>query len=357
MIGIWVLAPGAPLFAQAQIPEACPGNRLVNPGFEEGFTRRDRSDVVQPNGWEIWFERLPGIGGQNYPPSYRPIRLSGFVGAGLWSLEQGTRDSTHTGGVFQRVEVGDDVQIRGWGWSSAWASFGSRPEVSEPPGTYASAIGVDPLGGVDPAAPRIVWTSPITTTDAWIEHRLDTPAAGPIVTFFTRGQPLSILPNNVSRWDGLCLQVIGPSGTTPDPAQDARTADALATPPASDSVADIAAGLFATATARAAGVEPEGGLEPELGVNIGAAATHAAAATRVAAGVDSFLPDLEGEEAPAPALTAIIADHLGFIALAGALFFSGLIVGLRGGDRGARSESDGAADTAADGPAEDGAER
>ncbi len=317
-------------FAAVATIQLCPGNRLIDPGFEEGFARRGRPDVVLPNGWEEWFERLPGIDGLNYPPSYRPIRDPAFVGAGLWSLEQGTLHSTHTGGVLQQVDVGRDVWVRALAWSSAWASLGLRPEASEPPGTYATAIGIDPFGGTDAGATQIIWSQPITTTDTWIEHRLEVTVQGPIVTLFTRGQPLRILPNNVSRWDGLCLLVLGLADSTPDPIRDPSVSAVLATPPSPDAATDTAAGLYATATARGIVSDDENPFNPESGTIIGAAATLAAASTRVAAGPDPETFEFDSEDLPTIGFADVVAENLAFVALAGALFFAGLIFGMRG---------------------------
>lgn len=333
---------GTTVSAQGRDPSdpssaACPDNRLVNPGLEEGFTRRDRAEAFLPSGWEPWFERLPGIDGLNYPPSYRPVRSPDLVGAGLWSLEQATVESTHTGGIWQRVDVGDDVWIQARAWSTAWTGQGARRAVSEPPGTYATAIGVDPFGGSDPNAAQVEWSQPITITDAWIEHRIERPVEGPAITVFTRGQPLRILPNNTSRWDALCVRVLGPADATPDPALSAGlgAAGSAAPVPTVDATA-AAAGLLATATARAAAAAEPTPFRPAAGVVIGAAATVAAVSTRMAAGrgqgdgqVQGEAP--EGDEPPAIGTGDAIAEHLGFLALAGALFFAGLIVGLRGG--------------------------
>ena len=314
--------------ATAPKPGACPGNALIDPGFEEGFTGRGRADALLPNGWESWFERLPGIDGLNYPPHYGPIRSADSVGAGLWSLEQSTSDATHTGGVWQQVTVGQNAQVRAWAWSYAWASAGSQREVSQPQGTYATAIGIDPLGGTDANSATIAWTSPITTTDAWVLHEIDLGAPGPVVTLFTRGQPLQILRNNVSRWDAMCLRVLGPIGTIPGPSDAESLPSVLATAPSDEAATAMAAGLFATATARSREEAPPVGVSD--GIIVGAAATMAAAATRVAAAPDFDLGPDSDEDPPSTSLTATILDHLGFIAVAGALFCAGVILGLGG---------------------------
>jgi hypothetical protein len=47
----------------------------------------------------------------------------------------------------------------------AWATDAAATDRSQPYGTYALALGADPLGSGDPAA-TVRWTQPITQADA-----------------------------------------------------------------------------------------------------------------------------------------------------------------------------------------------
>jgi hypothetical protein len=194
----------------------CPGNILLNAGFENGFTTRGRPLEVVGNDWDSWFAVLPGVDGINYAPTYSPLlrRRDGDykVHSGLWSQEMGTENSTHTGGLWQRVRVPRNSRIQASAWVTAWATNAENTVVSRPPGTYASMIGIDPKGGQDPYHPRIIWTAPITVTDIWMPLNMEVDVAGPSVTMFLRGQPLQIMTHNVSRWDSACLRVVGNAG-------------------------------------------------------------------------------------------------------------------------------------------------
>lgn len=202
--------------AQEDEPAYCPGNLLANGGFEHGFSTRIRAAEVVAKEWQAWYEFLPGVEGVNYAPYFAPRlrRRDGplSVHTGLWSQEYGTRESTHVAGLWQRVEVPEDSVVRASAWVYAWASQWDTPGLSQPPGTYVSMLGLDPRGGDDFSDPGIIWTAPVTVTDMWTTHVIEAPVAGRFATVFTRGQPLQALTNNVSRWDSLCLRVVGRAG-------------------------------------------------------------------------------------------------------------------------------------------------
>ena len=52
-------------------------NLLVNPGFEDGYSYRPdpyapwegtKGELEVANGWELWYDNVPGQGGYNYRP-------------------------------------------------------------------------------------------------------------------------------------------------------------------------------------------------------------------------------------------------------------------------------------------------
>ncbi len=218
-LGIGHRAAGVATAARPD-PAPCPGNLLVNPGFEEGVQQGPRAEERVPIGWSPWFATVPGVDGLNYPPHFQPRRARAGddeaggrrVGLGVWSAEISTDDATHTGGLWQRVAVPAGSQILARAWVYAWATNGDKEAFSEPPGTYAYTLGIDPRGGEDPNGEAVSWTSPITITDAWQPLVVESVSERSVVTLFSRGQPLRILRHNVSRWDGMCLQVLGPAG-------------------------------------------------------------------------------------------------------------------------------------------------
>jgi hypothetical protein len=318
----------------------CPGNLLSNPGFESGFTARGRIAEIVGNGWQAWYERFPGVDGINYVPDFTPRhRDAGGPRAahrGLWSQEMATQDATHTAGLWQRREVPPGSVVLATGAAYAWASSRDEPSVSRPPGRYALALGLDPMGGRDPTSPTVRWTTPVTVTDAWVPLAIEAPVEGSAVTLFARGQPLERLRHNVSRWDSLCLRVLGPIGeSTPTPSPrpwPTRTPgpdDPTSSPPPSPSPDPATASaleiglkldLLKTATAGAQHIGTEAAVSlPELVATRAALDAPEAAATPRAA---------EAAQDRLRLARYAVEDHLGLIALTVAALVGGLLFGL-----------------------------
>lgn len=337
------LAPGLappPAFAASPRQVDCPGNLLSNPGFEAGFTARGRIAETVGNGWQAWYERFPGVDGINYVPDFTPRHRDegGPLAAhrGLWSQEMGTENATHTAGLWQRRPVPPGSVVLATGAAYAWASSGDEPSRSRPPGRYALALGLDPMGGADPTSASIRWTTPVTVTDAWVPLAIEAPVEGSAVTLFARGQPLERLRHNVSRWDSLCLRVLGPIGEstptatprpwptrTPGPDDPTPTRETRPSPdPATASALEIGLklDLLKTSTASARSLPTEAALSlPDL------------VATRAALDAPDAVPTPLSAEAPEDRWRTAryaLEDHLGLIALAIASLVGGLLFGL-----------------------------
>jgi hypothetical protein len=286
------------------------------------------------NGWQAWYKTLPGVDGINYTPEFGPRRRAAGDAfqplAGLWSQEQSTAKATHTGGVWQRVNVPPDSALQASVWAFAHATNDLIAERSRPYGRYAVQVGIDPFGGADPALARVRWTEPITITDAWVPLGLEVPVSGGAVTFFTRGAALERLEYNAVRWDAACLRVLGPAGgptatatpTVPPTRPPRFTPTPTGTPDAATAAAVIAR-LVGLPTA----TPPEG--------MAGARATLAALATRIAGGpVATGAAPTAPATNPADGATALAAglgwlwtglmDHVGLVFLGLAAFVGGL---------------------------------
>lgn len=315
----------------------CPDNLLANAGFDAGFTARGRITEVAANGWTPWYATLPGIDGLNYPPAFAPVARQSALGEigvadGLWSQQLGTAQATHTAGLWQTVAVPPGSLVHASAWAYAWASRGDDPRRSEPPGTYALDIGIDPLGRGDPFADGIQWTVPITVTDVWVPLALDAAVDGPSATLILRGRPLQIIAHNVSRWDGACLRVTGAVGVptgSPTPAPRPTRPPATLAPGAptpTPGVATVAAMAvaFEAATARAADLATKAA---------GAAAADPGDASgRVFRGLPDAtaapMPDPADLPARGPAPIDRLMDHIGLLALSLAALVGGLLIGL-----------------------------
>lgn len=333
-----IAAPATrPAAAQAARPDSvhCPDNRLVNPGFDAGFSVRDRPDAVVGRGWSPWYDVAP-TGGLT-APAFTPRRWDEdllVVPFGTWLQELGSDVIPHVGGLWQQVRVPADVQLQASIWAYAWSSQGDQALVSTPPGTYALTLGLDPLGGTDPHAATVAWTAPVTVTDHWVPLALDAVSPGPRATLFVRGQPLAPLKHMVSRWDGACLRVAGSAfaarAALPPTPRPTPTADPRRPAPTEDPVLGFVRGTaMAVAVAAAATARAPGGL--------GAGGTISAALpASPAAGLGLPRPAPTPLGAPladdpvAVGPLARLVDHSGLVALALAAFAAGALAGLTG---------------------------
>lgn len=217
----------------------CPGNLLLNTGFEEGSRKTEglgtslSSSVA--NGWFPWF--IQGDQQYNREPEFKvedairdPLRWR--VNTGYFSQKFFTTWATHTAGVYQRVPVrpGSAVSFSAWvqvytGEADGWdgEKFRSDPKA---PGNYQVSVGIDPFGnmpaGVGASPPdTVAWSEPVMTYDDWTQLSVQTVAQADYVTVYTRGQPEFAVKHNDSFWDTTCLTVGG-----------------VAIPPGADAVVD-----------------------------------------------------------------------------------------------------------------------
>lgn len=207
------------------LQNVCSGNRLVNGDFEGGFSERGRGEVSVANGWNPWFKTLPGTGGINYIPEYKPEDAQRFgtrrIHSGRYAQKWFTTYATHTAGIFQQVSgipVGSRLQLSAW--VQVWSSNSDNIEKSETPGNYRVSIGLDPFGGTDYNSENIVWSEFQTFAyDAYKQLSVATVARSNVVTVFLRGVPEFPVKHNDSYWDDVCLVAIVPTNTPAPPTQ------------------------------------------------------------------------------------------------------------------------------------------
>jgi len=338
--GLLFLALAVPVRVRAQSPALpCPGNRLVNPGFEQGFAARGTVNRTVAHGWLDWHDRAAT------PPQLLPLSRArdgeAAVRAGAWS--QAVRDlgRLQAGGLWQRIPVpsGERVSAHAWGR----ASFGRYGDFrdSEPAGSYLLTIGIDPRGGSDPAADGIAWTTPITFTDTWLPFFVETTAEASAVSLFLRGQPLDERSNE-ARWDEVCVRLadeplppVPTSTASPPPTRELEDGQPSATPDLA--TLEAHARTQARATGRAIDLQhratewaatPPALRQPRpvlgSGVTTGFSPSGA-------------FPSTPTETSPARApWWARVYDHAGLVALALAALAAGILTGLGRADRGAR---------------------
>jgi len=188
---------------------------LVNPGFEDGFSYRPdpyapwegpKGELEVANGWELWYDNVPGQDGFNYRPEYKsedghahpdPLR----VRSGRYAQKMFTFSSTHTAGLYQQVAVPEGSELEFSTWVVVWSSSEDDPHHSTLPGKYWLSVGIDPYGGTDAYSEQIVWSDPIEHYDEHVQLLVTAEAQADHVTVFTKAAPEWRVKHNDSYWD------------------------------------------------------------------------------------------------------------------------------------------------------------
>jgi len=198
----------------------CPGNALVNPGFEEGFSDRGAGEVSIASGWFPWWQDGPGqADGFNRRPEYKPEDANRYgtrrIHSGTFAQKQFTTYSTHHSGLYQQVQVPVASQLTFSCWVQVWSSQHHDPDSVVDPGNYRVWVGIDPTGGTDWNSANIVWSEQHIGYNTWLRPEVHAAAQAGTITVFLKGQPEFRVKFNDSYWDDACLTVLRP---TPRPA-------------------------------------------------------------------------------------------------------------------------------------------
>ncbi len=167
-------------------------NLLQNPGFEEPYVTIDANPGLRvAANWQPW--HLPTPSGQptsiNARPEYRPAPPT-RVRSGGAAQEYNTFFATHTAGVYQRVPVTPDTDLRLSVYVYVWSSGTfANPDVSEQPNRVIINVGLDPTGGTDPTSASIIWSADAEYYDQYREMSVTARSKGTAVTVFVRTAP------------------------------------------------------------------------------------------------------------------------------------------------------------------------
>ncbi|NLG28909.1 MAG: hypothetical protein GX557_13430, partial [Chloroflexi bacterium] len=186
------LALLATLGATAPVAFAdCPGNALVNGGFEGGFSSRGANEVVVANGWSAFWQDGPfAEDGYNRRPEYKDENAAVFgnrrVREGTHGQKWGSVFATHKGGIWQQVNVQVGSSLTLTAWAQAWSSTADDPATSTG-GKFYLSVGIDPTGGTDWNSANVVWSPVSTTLDQWVQLSVQAKATAGTVTVYLRG--------------------------------------------------------------------------------------------------------------------------------------------------------------------------
>ena len=216
----------------------CPGNALVNPGFEEGFSDRGAGEVSIGNGWFPWWQDGPGqTDGFNRRPEYKPEDANRYgarrIHSGTFAQKQFTTFSTHHSGVYQQVQVAVASQLTFSCWVQVWSSQHHDPDSVVDPGNYRVWVGIDPTGGTDWNSANIVWSEEHMGYNTWLRPEVRAVAQAGTITVFLKGQPEYRVKFNDSYWDDACLTVVRPTPRPTNTPEDTPTPTESPTPESS----------------------------------------------------------------------------------------------------------------------------
>ncbi len=213
-------------------------NLLANPSFEGAYSSYIPQSEEQkkacpvgtcttaqmPAGWFPWWvvQTANDEPWQNRMPEYKPVcpyapcpypeRLKD----GAQALQYFTFHSTHTAGVWQRLNVPNNANLKLSVWGMAWSSA-SDATYSDFPTPVNMRVGIDPTGGTNPFSPAIVWSGYANPYDQYVPFEVQATAQGGTVTVFFWSKPQEARKHNDIYWDGASLVVTGQGAPAPAP--------------------------------------------------------------------------------------------------------------------------------------------
>jgi hypothetical protein len=155
-------------------------------------------------------ERLEPYSGEwpNFRPEYKPAApWANRIQNGVNAQQYFTRFAVHDAGVYQQVPVtGGFLTLSAWGqaWSSD-ESCGPPPDASCNPTDMRMQIGIDPTGGLNPAAGNVVWSPPANPIDSYVPMSVSSPTQGSMATVYLKSNPVQPRSHNDIYWDNVTL--------------------------------------------------------------------------------------------------------------------------------------------------------
>jgi len=218
-------------------------NTLQNADFEGSFSNREdpytpwegpKGELTVADGWELWYNNVPGQGGYNYRPEYKPENAYLYgrrrVRSGSFAQKLFNTYATHTAGFYQRIPAPAGEEVTFSIWVQVWSSSYDDSDESRDPGNYRTYVGIDPFGGTDWQSGAIIWSEPVIMYDEWVELSITAVAQADHVTVFTKGAPEWPVKHNDSYWDDSRLIVYLPTPTPTATPTNTPTATPTPTP-------------------------------------------------------------------------------------------------------------------------------
>lgn len=194
------------------------GNLLLNPGFEPPYIAINGDTTLRvASNWVPWSLPQGSSSAINARPEYQPAPAN-RIRTGTAAQEYNTFFATHTGGVYQRVPVTPNTELRFsvfiYVWSSA--SF-ADPNVSDDPNNVKVRVGIDPTGGTDGTSSTIVWSQDAEYYDEYREISVAATSQNTAVTVFIRTAPEGFVGTTNIYLDDASLLPLGEAPATSTP--------------------------------------------------------------------------------------------------------------------------------------------
>lgn len=216
-------------------------NLLQQPGFDDGYTNRGRTDLNIPRRWGLWLAETPAdTSWQDHVFAF-PHRAQPEVHGGTASLNLSGGYITFTAAVYQQVVVerGTPLTASAWAWLHSCNLARDRDDNivggicdSSAESGARVQVGIDPNGGVNPLDSDVVWSEPAEPHDRWEQISVEATATGPVVTVFLYGTQDRPSDLNNLYWDDAALTTTSAANTpaTPPVTPSASSIGPLATP-------------------------------------------------------------------------------------------------------------------------------
>ena len=219
----------------------------------------DSSLRVAPN-WQPWSLPPGDSSSVNARPEYKPAPAN-RIRSGAAAQEYNTFFATHTAGVYQRVPVTPNTELRFSVFIYVWSSATfANPDVSEDPNDVIVNLGIDPFGGTDATSGSVVWSSDAEFYDEYRELSVTATSQGTAVTVFVRSAPEGFIGTNNIYVDDAVLAVLGQVPPT-QPPQATEPSQPTVTP---DTGAPTQEGTFTPVPTAVATTGPVPTATPEL---------------------------------------------------------------------------------------------
>ncbi|MBD3362526.1 hypothetical protein GF362_02295 [Candidatus Dojkabacteria bacterium] len=201
------------------------GSTSIGGDFEGEFYHDGAPELYIAKDWKTWYEDgctagKCGTFNCDGSPAYcrRPefkkadgTRFRNRVRTGQYSQQWFNTFGTHNAGIYRKVNVGTDKQLKMQAYGSQWTDDGSGGST-----IMNGRIGIDPTGGTDPNSDSVIWTdwTPLPNvkpedSGEWKKLEIEATSEVDEVTIFIMSNNQYPLTNNDVYWDDVILYIDG----------------------------------------------------------------------------------------------------------------------------------------------------